>query len=514
MRIATLLLTTMVLFSSCASILNSKYQKIKVSSNGDEILVDGKAPQYAPDGRVKVQRDQTPHQITVKKEGYLDENIVIVQTKRSPLYALSVVPFGILFYPIFYDVGPKAFDYAKEFDVDTNNEDIQSKGENQKNIRLDQVAVNLGGKDIVYKRFYRYQDYVKNNSSFRTNTDDEEVFFQDTQFSGLLNEVLIEKGYIDTTEKLFKGSFKNDLLLTSSVEYMLLVSAPGTARGLGNYANGVMFTELKMAWALNDFYGKPVFADTLNVKSGEFSFDSNKKFSDVFLVSIKDCLSRGLTNFVSHHDVQKAMEKSTEPDVPLETLSLVRGPKFASKLGEAVKSCVTVKTGDGHGSGVSITEDGYIVTNYHVVGNVDSVSVITNDGTKKSAKVIRTSPEHDLVLLKVDGVKFLPLEISSGVELEMADDIYAIGTPKMEDLSQTISRGIVSGFRSQENGTRLIQTDASVNSGNSGGALVDAKGKLVGIVNAKLVGVGIEGVAFAIPVATMHSALGIEVKAK
>ena len=108
----------------------------------------------------------------------------------------------------------------------------------------------------------------------------------------------------------------------------------------------------------------------------------------------------------------------------------------------------------------------------------------------------------------------LPVDVSTGVELEMADDIYAIGTPKMEDLSQTISRGIVSGFRSQENGTRLIQTDASVNAGNSGGALVDAKGKLVGIVNAKLVGVGIEGVAFAIPVATMNSALGIEVKAK
>ncbi|MBI1268780.1 MAG: trypsin-like serine protease [Cryomorphaceae bacterium] len=476
--------------------------------------MDGKAPEYAPDGRIKVQRDQIPHQITVKKEGYLDENMVIVQTKKSPLYALSVVPFGILFYPLLYDVGPKAFDYEKQFDVDATEEDIRSKGDNQKNIRLDQVSVDLAGGDIVYKRFFSYKDYVKNNSDFRTNTDDEEVFFENTQFSGLLNEVLVEKGYIDTTEKLFKGSYKNDLMLTSSVEYMLLVSAPGTARGLGNYSTGVMFTELKMAWALNDFYGKPVFADTLDVRSGEFSFDFNKKFADVFLVSIKDCLAKGLTNFVAHPDVQKAMEKSTEPDAPIETLALTRGPKFASKLGETVKSCVTVKTKEGHGSGVSITDNGYIVTNYHVVGNIDSVQVILNDGTKKNAKVVRLSPEHDLVLLKVDDVKMLPIDISAGVELEMADDIYAIGTPKLEDLSQTISRGIVSGFRSQENGTKLIQTDASVNSGNSGGALVDAKGKLVGIVNAKLVGIGIEGVAFAIPVEVMLSALGVEVKAK
>lgn len=507
-------MSILILFSSCASFLNGKYQKVIINSNGDKILVDGKEPDYAPDGRIKVQRDQNPHQITVQKEGYIDENIVIVQTKKSPLYALSIIPFGILFYPIFYDVGPKAFNYEKEFRVDNEYEDIKSKGDNQKNIRLDQVAVNLSGKDIVYKRFYNYKDYKKNNSNFRTNTDDEEVFFEDTQFSDLLNEVLVEKGYIDTTEKLFKGSYNNDLMLTSSVDYLLLVSAPATARGLANYSTGVMFTELEMSWALKDFYGKPVFADTLTLKSSEFGFNSDKSFSEVFLVSVKDCLSKGLTEFVSNDAVQSAMEKSNAPEAPIETLNLIRGPKFATKLGETVKSCVTIKTGEGHGSGVALTEDGYIVTNYHVTGNIDSVSVVMNDGTKKKAKVVRTSPEHDLVLLKMDGVKMLPVDISVGVELEMADDIYAIGTPKMEDLSQTISRGIVSGFRTQENGSKLIQTDASVNAGNSGGALVDAKGKLVGIVNAKLVGVGIEGVAFAIPVATMYTALGIQVKTK
>jgi S1-C subfamily serine protease len=101
-------------------------------------------------------------------------------------------------------------------------------------------------------------------------------------------------------------------------------------------------------------------------------------------------------------------------------------------------------------------------------------------------------------LIQIEAENLVPFRISTN-SAQIAEEIYAVGTPTAEDLGQSISRGIVSGVRSGDGGTKLIQTDASINGGNSGGAMINKQGEVLGVVQAKVKGFGVEGIAFGIP---------------
>jgi S1-C subfamily serine protease len=176
------------------------------------------------------------------------------------------------------------------------------------------------------------------------------------------------------------------------------------------------------------------------------------------------------------------------------------------------ESVATIIAKDGHGSACVISPDGYLVTNFHVVEHEDEVRVKFMNGDDTKAKVLRRHPDCDLALLKVDrtGLKHLT---TSFREAELGETVYVIGTPADTLLAQSVSRGIVSGARTYDK-VSLIQTDAKVNGGNSGGALVSADGKLIGVVSAKYVGFGIEGIGFAVPMIRMKDLLKVDVKAK
>lgn len=161
------------------------------------------------------------------------------------------------------------------------------------------------------------------------------------------------------------------------------------------------------------------------------------------------------------------------------------------------------------GSGVIISEDGYIITNYHVIEGADKLEVTVGDETHQ-AKVVGTDASSDLAVLKIDGAEGLkPIEIGSSADLEIGEWVMTIGSPF--GLEQSVATGIVSATsRSQiiESTTgssvvyaNLIQTDAAINPGNSGGALVDSSGKLIGI-NTLITSYSgnYSGVGFAIPV--------------
>lgn len=160
----------------------------------------------------------------------------------------------------------------------------------------------------------------------------------------------------------------------------------------------------------------------------------------------------------------------------------------------------------GVGSGVIISEDGYIVTNNHVVSGADEVQVTLYDNTVLDAKVIGADAATDLALLKVEGDGFQALEMGDSDELRLGEWVLAIGSPY--DLRSTITAGIVSAkgrsFPNYDGSYRIesfIQTDAAVNPGNSGGALVNTSGQLVGI-NTSIISLtgSYSGYAFAVPV--------------
>lgn len=174
------------------------------------------------------------------------------------------------------------------------------------------------------------------------------------------------------------------------------------------------------------------------------------------------------------------------------------------------------------GSGIVLTEDGYILTCDHVVDNGERCTVLTADNQRYQAKLVGTDPETDLAVLKIEANGLTPAEFGDADELRVGDEALAIGDPLGESFRATMTNGIVSGINrsvsSRGHAMTLIQTTAPVNSGNSGGALFNIYGQVVGVVNLKIVTnssseATVEGMGMAVPsttVQTIVSALGVE----
>ncbi len=169
---------------------------------------------------------------------------------------------------------------------------------------------------------------------------------------------------------------------------------------------------------------------------------------------------------------------------------------------KARRHVVRLRAGDGMGTGFVVRECGHIVTNAHVVGDDDAPSVETYEGETFATRTLRRNLEVDLALVQVDppSVEWMPMRVEPVALPRVGSDVYVIGHPV--GLGWTITRGIVSAVRrpGEVAPTAMIQTDAAISPGNSGGPLLDRHGRLVGVVISKLAGPGVESVGFAIPV--------------
>lgn len=170
------------------------------------------------------------------------------------------------------------------------------------------------------------------------------------------------------------------------------------------------------------------------------------------------------------------------------------------------KRSVRTPKQQGSGSGVIISNDGYIVTNNHVVADADELTVTLNDNKEYSARIIGTDKTTDLALIKIDGKNFPAITIANSENIKVGEWVLAVGNPF--NLTNTVTAGIVSakGRSLYQNGVEsFIQTDAAINPGNSGGALVNTRGELIGI-NAMLYSQtgSFSGYGFAIPTSIMN----------
>jgi serine protease Do len=162
--------------------------------------------------------------------------------------------------------------------------------------------------------------------------------------------------------------------------------------------------------------------------------------------------------------------------------------------------------GGGAATGFVIDPDGIVVTNDHVVADARSINVTTSEGKKLSARVLGQDASHDLAVLKVDGTNLPAVELGNSDQVQVGDDVVAIGNALDLDGGLSATRGIVSGLHreipTQTGGqlTGLIQTDAAINPGNSGGPLVDAQGRVIGINTAIANPSTAQNVGFVIPI--------------
>lgn len=196
-----------------------------------------------------------------------------------------------------------------------------------------------------------------------------------------------------------------------------------------------------------------------------------------------------------------------------DTANGMAGEDIYKKVNPSVVSVIsTTSEGTGSGSGVIMSKDGYIITNNHVVDGAQSVSVQLSDGTSLDAKIIGTDEQTDLAVIKVTPTSDLTAaEFGDSDELEPGEYAYAIGSPGGVQFANTITGGRISAINRDltvnDRVMTLIQTDASINNGNSGGALINKYGQVVGITSAKLSGnafgsATVEGMGFAIPINT------------
>jgi S1-C subfamily serine protease len=204
----------------------------------------------------------------------------------------------------------------------------------------------------------------------------------------------------------------------------------------------------------------------------------------------------GLTASELRSSIETVEADLTSTSESLAELSAVSGD-FSKVVADAVRGVVSVLTDDGQGSGAVYSEDGYIVTNYHVIKTASNIEVLFSDGSRADAVLIGSNSVNDIALLKVDLDNLYELDFGNSNNIKIGEKVVALGNPL--GLSFTVTEGIVSAKDRIiiEGSAGLIQTDVAVNPGNSGGPLLNKEGEVIGIVNAKLA--GYEGLGFAIP---------------
>lgn len=162
------------------------------------------------------------------------------------------------------------------------------------------------------------------------------------------------------------------------------------------------------------------------------------------------------------------------------------------------------------GTGFIFKQDGkkyYMLTNYHVIADGDDVKVTFNDGELTDTKVVGYNKYADIAVLTFESSKEYPIaEIGKSSDIRIGDTVFTVGAPLDSEYYGTVTRGIISGtdrmIEVDDNVVNAIQTDASINSGNSGGPLCNSNGEVIGINSLKLVSSGVEGMGFAIPIDT------------
>ena len=240
-------------------------------------------------------------------------------------------------------------------------------------------------------------------------------------------------------------------------------------------------------------FGGGLIASNMNKGSSAGASGSSMTINQVAAKSDSETgatnASSGETTTVTTSDIVK---KTANSVVEIQTESVTTG-SFARQY-------VT----QGAGSGVIISEDGYIVTNHHVIDGANKITVTLRDGTTTyDAQLIGSDEDNDIALIKIDASGLSAATFGNSSDLVVGDYVVAIGNP-LGTLGGTVTDGIISALAREVNiegkQMTLLQTNAQISPGNSGGGLFNANGELVGIVNAKDSATEVEGIAFAIPV--------------
>lgn len=226
-------------------------------------------------------------------------------------------------------------------------------------------------------------------------------------------------------------------------------------------------------------------------------------------------------------DNSKLQGVALEDAVPNETTDMFAEMTISEIAETCSSSTVTIQCRNTEfrsiGSGFILSEDGYIVTNHHVIERYEAYQVLLQDGTTYNAELVFALPERDLVLLKIEAEGLPTVTVGSSSDAAIGDQVVAIGTPGSVNFAGTVTYGYISGLdrnieRSDNKDStidylNMIQITAAINPGNSGGPLFNRFGEVIAINTMKLTGDGFEGMGFAIPIDAVYPTLTEQIDA-
>jgi S1-C subfamily serine protease len=257
---------------------------------------------------------------------------------------------------------------------------------------------------------------------------------------------------------------------------------------------------------------KTVYKRTFSGHGEDAGLKPNPIISAVVNATLKATTDPEFVRLVSKGPIQEELAAPSVDQLELtacpgdESVSL---PRDLSRILDAV---IEIQVGSSMGTGVIVSPDGWIVTAAHVIGDAAEIWVRFPNGAQVPATLQESNTEFDVALLRIAGRDYPCSRIRSAAQdLELGSDVFAVNLALGEIRSPTVTRGVVSGYPERQ-GKRFIQTDASLNPGSSGGPLFASDGTIAGITVRKIMGAGIEGLGFAVPIQDVVHHLSVRIQ--
>ncbi|TNE55208.1 MAG: trypsin-like serine protease [Bacteroidetes bacterium] len=530
-NVVSFFLVALLLFQStgCALLFVPNQQKISITTEHEDAKVYANQLKVASGKKTKAKLYKgKPQEIVVQTPGYLDESHVIVPDRFSYLFlGLGVFDLFFTFGLISVPVGLlswKAYNYDSKKHFRTHYEK-EARGEKQKFMQLAGVDFKIV-KNNIPSTFVPCEHHKDGVRRAMKNGDDQlekeiqrkskrgieaiEYFAPKSNYQSIdpdkiarkIGRYLKDNQFVDTSSMFLQDRY-NTVYSRAKIDH---IKTYGFNAKNGSYKK----VKLDGFWYFHNQYDEIVDSFPLREYSGERSTSSdgvdNKLVSDALLYSLNEIIGDDLKE---HLEIKEVDNFSGNP------LKIQKPARLVSSINESGIACVTVKRKDGgHGSGFAISNDGYILTNFHVIAGktIDKqaeVSVLLGDDKELKAEIVRFNRAYDVALLKVKHNFEKAFLLNKEKTYDGLTEIFTNGAPESIELGQTITQGMIIKEREQFGRTK-IQLSMPVNSGNSGGPVFDEKGVLHGMIKSKLLGYTIEGIGFGIPAFEIYKSLNIQ----
>ena len=356
--------------------------------------------------------------------------------------------------------------------------------------------------------YFRSLNWTGNKNSFHT--DEIAEIFQEELSNNNFNVV-------GNTDSLFDNpdDWKAEIIAAGAVvEYQANTCFPNMVypgRPQANWTKGEAY--MKINWQIYSRLSRKVVYETTTEGSCEVIEAKETGFPDMifdaFAVAVRNLMAdKGFVDLVMESDYP-ASEPVGEA-IKLNTLPAIKST-IENHINNVRAAVVTVFAGDGHGSGFFISPDGYLITASHVVGEAKFVKVLLPTGRELLGEVIRSDRIRDVALVKVEEGNMVALPIRKN-DVNIGEDVFAIGSPLGDEFKTTLTKGVVSGYRS-EHSQDYIQSDVNVLPGNSGGPLVDQHGNVIGLTISQITFSSIPtGINFFVPIKSAIEKLNIQIE--